>query len=426
MKFDAQAYTVNRVVVLGAGTMGAQIAAQVAARGIPCDLLDMRSEGDRPNGIAEEAKVRLSKARPSVLESPADLDLIHPGNFDDDMARVAEADWVIEAIVERPEPKAQLWSRVGQHIGENTIASSNTSGIPIAQIAEALPEQVRSRFLGTHFFNPPRYVRLLELISAPTTDPAVLEAIRAFASERLDKGVVRANDVPGFISNRIGTYYFLSVLHAAEASTGAVSGRVTSSIDGRPLPGAEVRLQTHDGDKERWFGRRGGSSITDSDGAFQFATVAAGQYTVQAEAQGLAGSRSAVFDVTSGSTRRGVEIRLSRSVTVRGRVLFDGLEETPTWAYLSATTETGERSGTRVDLETGTFVFDDLAPERNWSVGCYLNTDEELNRVELFVRSDRSDVELVFRPLPPPEPEQLDETQLKQLEALGYTDGDGD
>lgn len=209
-------------------------------------------------------------------------------------------------------------------------------------------------------------------------------------------------------------------------STGAVSGRVTSSIDGRPLPGAEVRLQTHDGDKERWFGRRGGSSITDSDGAFQFATVAAGQYTVQAEAQGLAGSRSAVFDVTSGSTRRGVEIRLSRSVTVRGRVLFDGLEETPTWAYLSATTETGERSGTRVDLETGTFVFDDLAPERNWSVGCYLNTDEELNRVELFVRSDRSDVELVFRPLPPPEPEQLDETQLKQLEALGYTDGDGD
>ncbi|MDA0771197.1 MAG: 3-hydroxyacyl-CoA dehydrogenase NAD-binding domain-containing protein [Chloroflexi bacterium] len=236
MKFDAQAYTVNRVVVLGAGTMGAQIAAQVAARGIPCDLLDMRSEGDRPNGLAEEAKVRLSKARPSVLESPADLDLIHPGNFDDDMARVAEADWVIEAIVERPEPKAQLWSRVGQHIGENTIASSNTSGIPIAQIAEALPEQVRSRFLGTHFFNPPRYVRLLELISAPTTDPAVLEAIRAFASERLDKGVVRANDVPGFISNRIGTYYFLSVLHAAEEFGFSVDevDAITGPLMGRP------------------------------------------------------------------------------------------------------------------------------------------------------------------------------------------------
>ena len=236
MTFDARAYSVNRVAVLGAGTMGAQIAAQVAAKGIPCDLLDMRSDGDRPNGMVEEAKVRLSNARPTALESPADLDLIHPGNFTDHLDRVARADWVIEAIVERPEPKARLWSRVGEHIGDNAIASSNTSGIPIAKIAEALPERVRSRFLGTHFFNPPKYVRLLELIPTQATDPAVYVAIAEFASDRLGKGVVRANDVTGFITNRIGMYYFLSVLHAAKELGLSVDevDAVTGPAMGRP------------------------------------------------------------------------------------------------------------------------------------------------------------------------------------------------
>lgn len=239
MAFDAQAYSVNRVAILGAGTMGAQIAAQVAAKGIPCDLLDMRSEGDHPSAIAEDAKARLSGARPAVLESPEDLEWIHPGNFDDDMARLADADWVIEAIVERLEPKAQLWMRASKHIGENAIASSNTSGIPIAQIAEALPAELRNRFLGAHFFNPPRYVRLLELIPAPATDPEVLDAIHAFAARSLNKGVVLANDVPGFISNRIGTYYFATVIRAAEqlglsvdevdAITGPVMGRPASA-----------------------------------------------------------------------------------------------------------------------------------------------------------------------------------------------------
>lgn len=236
MTFDARAYSVNRVAVLGAGTMGAQIAAQVAAKGIPCDLLDMRSDGDQPNGMAEEAKLRLSNARPTALESPADLDLIHPGNFTDHLDRVARADWVIEAIVERPEPKARLWSSVGEHIGDNAIASSNTSGIPIAKIAEALPERVRSRFLGTHFFNPPKYVRLLELIPTQATDPAVYEAIAEFASDRLGKGVVRANDVTGFITNRIGMYYFLSVLHAAKELGLSVDevDAVTGPAMGRP------------------------------------------------------------------------------------------------------------------------------------------------------------------------------------------------
>ena len=242
MAFDVLTYSVNRVAVLGAGTMGAQIAAQVAARGIPCDLLDMRSDGERASRIAEDAKERLSHARPAVLESPDDLDLIYPGNFDDDMHRLAKADWVIEAIVERPEPKAQLWSRASKYIGENAIASSNTSGIPITQIAEALPPEVRSRFLGTHFFNPPRYVRLLELIPAPDTDLAVVEAIKTFATKSLDKGVVLANDVPGFISNRIGTYYFATVMRAAQQLNLSVDevDAITGPAMGRP-PSATYR-----------------------------------------------------------------------------------------------------------------------------------------------------------------------------------------
>jgi 3-hydroxyacyl-CoA dehydrogenase len=242
MAFDVLTYSVNRVAVLGAGTMGAQIAAQVAARGIPCDLLDMRSDGERASRIAEDAKERLSHARPAVLESPDDLDLIYPGNFDNDMNKLAEADWIIEAIVERPEPKAQLWSRASKYIGENAIASSNTSGIPIAQIAEALPPEIRSHFLGTHFFNPPRYVRLIELIPAPDTDLGVVEAIKTFATKSLDKGVVLANDVPGFISNRIGTYYFATVMRAAEQLQLSVDqvDAITGPAMGRP-PSATYR-----------------------------------------------------------------------------------------------------------------------------------------------------------------------------------------
>ena len=236
MAFDARTFSVKRVAVLGAGTMGAQIAAQVAARGIPCDLLDMRSDGERINRIAEDTKDRLYLARPAVLESPDDLDLIHPGNFDDDMHRLTKADWIIEAIVERPEPKAQLWSRAGKYIGKNAVASSNTSGIPITQIAKALPPEVRSRFLGTHFFNPPRHVRLVELIPSPDTDPEVLEAIKTFASKSLDKGVVLANDVPGFICNRIGTHYFATVIRAAQQLNLSVDevDAITGPAMGRP------------------------------------------------------------------------------------------------------------------------------------------------------------------------------------------------
>ena len=207
---------VRRVAVLGAGTMGAQIAAHLADRGIPCDLLDLASEGDEPSRIAEQAKVRLTTLRPAPIENVDTLKLIRTGNFAADLARLSEADWVIEAIVERLGPKRELWAKAASHVRPDAIVSTNTSGIPIVEIAQALPPELRRRFLGTHFFNPPRYLRLLEVIPTADCEPSVVEGIRRFAEEVLDKGVVVAHDVPGFITNRIGSYYFLVVLRAAE------------------------------------------------------------------------------------------------------------------------------------------------------------------------------------------------------------------
>ena len=215
---------IRRVAVLGAGTMGAQIAALVAAQGVKCDLLDMSA------AMVEDAKQRLLTMRPRVIDDPATLERIRAGSFDDDLQRLADADWVVEAIVERAEPKLALWSRVADCARPDAILSTNTSGIPIAQIAQALPTEMRGRFLGTHFFNPPRYLRLLELIPTSDTDCSAIAAIRQFGEDALRKGVVIARDVPGFITNRIGCYYFLSVMRAADElglspdETDAVSG----------------------------------------------------------------------------------------------------------------------------------------------------------------------------------------------------------
>lgn len=229
---------IKRVAVLGAGTMGAQIAALIANKGIPCDLLDLRSGGE-PNQVVEQAKERLRSLRPPPLEKPEALDLIHPGNFTDDMARLHEADWVIEAIVEKSEPKKKLWASAAPHLRPDAIISTNTSGIPISEIADALPQTLRGRFLGTHFFNPPRYLQLLEIIPTPATNADAIDTISNFAKEILEKGVVKANDVPGFITNRIGMYYFLVALQTAtelgmapdevDAISGPLMGRSNSA-----------------------------------------------------------------------------------------------------------------------------------------------------------------------------------------------------
>ncbi len=206
---------IRRAAVLGAGTMGAQIAALLAGHGIPCDLFDLPSEGQR-NRLAEEAKRRLATIKPPPLLSPESLNLIRPANFSDDLSRLEEADWVIEAVTENLDTKRELWAQAAPFLRADVIISSNTSAIPVASIADALPKKLRRRFLGTHFFNPPRYLRLLEVIRTPDTDPKVAAAIQRFAEQVLGKGVVYAHDIPNFIANRIGAYGLMITLRAME------------------------------------------------------------------------------------------------------------------------------------------------------------------------------------------------------------------
>ena len=201
---------IRRVAVLGAGTMGAQIAALIAERGLECDLLDLSV------GAVDTAKQKLLTMRPRVFDDRSALERIRAGSFDADLERLEDADWVIEAIVERAQPKLELWERAARYVRADAILSSNTSGIPIFQISRALPPELRERFLGTHFFNPPRYLRLLEVIPTDDSDRSAVAEIGSFAEEVLGKGVVTAHDVPGFITNRIGCYYFLAAMRAAD------------------------------------------------------------------------------------------------------------------------------------------------------------------------------------------------------------------
>lgn len=228
----------GRVAVLGAGTMGSQIAGLLADRGIPCDLLDLRSSDD-PDKLAQAAIDRLRTLRPTPVSDPSVLELIAPGNFDDDLGRLAGADWVIEAVSEDLEVKRAIWSRAAQHARADAVISTNTSGIPVSSIAEALPSGLRPRFLGAHFCNPPRYLPLLELISTPDTDPAVASAVSDISANVLERGVVPAHDVPNFIANTVGVYALMVIVHAAaefgmgfdevDAITGPAMGRPVSA-----------------------------------------------------------------------------------------------------------------------------------------------------------------------------------------------------
>lgn len=214
-------WRVRRAAVLGAGTMGAQIAAHFANQGIPCDLLDLPAslddavEANQP-APAQKAKQRLAEIRPSPLYRLSSLELIRPGTFARDLERVAQADWIVEAVTERLDVKQRLWAHASEFVGSNAIVSTNTSGIPIASICEALPVAIRPRFLGTHFFNPPRYLQLLELIPTSHTDPEVTGSVARFARETLGKSVVVARDVPNFVANRLGSYGFVKILEAME------------------------------------------------------------------------------------------------------------------------------------------------------------------------------------------------------------------
>ncbi|WP_374487748.1 3-hydroxyacyl-CoA dehydrogenase/enoyl-CoA hydratase family protein [Zoogloea sp.] len=207
----------GRVAVLGAGVMGAQIAAHVANAGVPVLLFDLAAPGGDPRGVARKAVEGLRKQTPAPLALAERASLIEPLCYDLDLARLTGCDLVIEAIAERLDWKEALYARILPHLGEDAILASNTSGLSVARLAGCLPAARQARFCGLHFFNPPRYMSLVELIPAPATDPALLDGLETWLTSALGKGVVRALDTPNFIANRIGVFSMLAVMHHTQA-----------------------------------------------------------------------------------------------------------------------------------------------------------------------------------------------------------------
>ena len=221
---------VSSVAVLGAGTMGAQIAAHFANAGVPALLLDIDAK------TAREGLERARKLKPDPLYSPDALTLIRTGGFDADLAAISDADWIVEAVVERLDAKRALLAKVDAVRRPGSIVSSNTSGIPIAALAEGRSDDFRRHWLGTHFFNPPRYLRLLEVIPTAETARGVVEAVRWFADHRLGKGVVLARDTPNFIANHVALYgvmRMIEVLAEGEYTVEEIDA-ITGPALGRP------------------------------------------------------------------------------------------------------------------------------------------------------------------------------------------------
>jgi 3-hydroxyacyl-CoA dehydrogenase len=210
---------IEKAAVLGAGTMGSRIAAHLANAGLPCILLDIvppdlkpgAPAGDR-NKIVRAGLDAAKKSKPAAFFTPALVERVSIGNFEDDLARCAEADWIIEVVAENLEIKRNLLSRVAQFRKPGAIVTTNTSGLPVHLIAESMSEEFQQHWAGTHFFNPPRYMKLVEVISGPKTSSDVIETLHEFCDRRLGKGVVIAKDTPNFIANRIGTYSMLNAI----------------------------------------------------------------------------------------------------------------------------------------------------------------------------------------------------------------------
>ncbi|PEQ13870.1 3-hydroxyacyl-CoA dehydrogenase [Novosphingobium sp. PC22D] len=207
---------INKVCVIGAGTMGAGIAAQVANAGIPVVLLDIvPKEGDNRNAIAEGAVKRMLKTEPAPFMSARAARLVETGNIEDHLDKVGECDWVVEAVIERLDIKQGLYEKLEAVKKDGCAVSSNTSTIPLANLVEGRSDAFKRDFLITHFFNPPRYMRLLEIVTGPETDTALADRVERFADVAMGKTVVRAKDTPGFIANRIGTYWIQLGINSA-------------------------------------------------------------------------------------------------------------------------------------------------------------------------------------------------------------------
>jgi 3-hydroxyacyl-CoA dehydrogenase len=232
---------IGRVAVLGAGTMGSRIAAHIANAGVPVLLLDMVPAGVGADaGAAARSRLALGaldalkKSKPAAFFAPENARLIRPGNFEDDLAETARCHWIIEAVAEDLGIKRALLEKVEMHRAPGAIVTTNTSGLPVASIVEGMSAELRRSFFGVHFFNPPRYMRLVEIIATPESDAAAVGAIGHFCDLRLGKTVVRANDTPNFIANRIGTFAMLNAarlmmeqgltVEEVDALTGAAIG----------------------------------------------------------------------------------------------------------------------------------------------------------------------------------------------------------
>ncbi len=211
------AASIRRVAILGAGVMGAQIAAHLANADVPVVLFDLPAKDGDPNGIVTKAIASMVKLSPAPFAVKERAELIQPANYDQHLEDLRSCDLLIEAIAERPDWKADLYKRITPYVSDRAILATNTSGLPLSLLAESVPENLRARFCGIHFFNPPRYMALVELIPCLTTDPAILDLLETFLVSTLGKGVVRAKDTPNFIANRIGVFSMAATIHHTQA-----------------------------------------------------------------------------------------------------------------------------------------------------------------------------------------------------------------
>ena len=226
-------FQVRKVAVLGAGVMGAQIAAHLVNCKVPVVLFDLAAREGPKNGIVTKAVDGLKKLKPAPLGVPEDAVLIQQANYEEHLALLGECDLIIEAIAERMDWKLALYKQIAPALAPHAIVASNTSGLSITQLSAALPESIKPRFCGIHFFNPPRYMALVELINTPATEPEVLDQLEAFVTSTLGKSVVRAKDTPNFIANRVGIAGMLATIK--EADTYGLSYDVVDDLTGKKM-----------------------------------------------------------------------------------------------------------------------------------------------------------------------------------------------
>ncbi|GIX24194.1 MULTISPECIES: 3-hydroxyacyl-CoA dehydrogenase/enoyl-CoA hydratase family protein [Caldimonas] len=226
-------FQVRKVAVLGAGVMGAQIAAHLVNVKVPVVLFDLPAKDGPKNGIVSKAVENLKKLKPAPLGIPEDAARIEQANYEEHLDKLRECDLIIEAIAERMDWKLDLYKKIAPYVAPQAIVASNTSGLSITKLSEALPEDIKPRFCGIHFFNPPRYMYLVELIPTPSTRPEILDQLETFVTTSLGKGVVRAKDTPNFIANRVGIAGMLATIK--EAENFGLSYDVVDDLTGKKL-----------------------------------------------------------------------------------------------------------------------------------------------------------------------------------------------